>query len=675
MTTNTTQLVNELDAALQAQEAQQSSSVAPETPAPAPAQEEIDATFLETIKTDLRVLTGSTQYSVAFQPKDFLRPKLDEEGKVKPRQFYRVGHMVKVYTQISNWGDTVTDMNFVGQIVSVLDDHLKVRVLAGRKDSPAYVRIARGNSHSTNAGVTKLVTKRSATILDPYAIPVRWYAYASYYKALHRERRLADLRRLRATVQDPRRGFRKWKADRVAWWKKQSGLAETTRLFIAAIKTHNAQAAAALMSRAKWDVAMMHANNYASKHSLQQLHVTSCSHMAFYDETVLAYNRYLDSHTICPHCAADRGQYVPALTEEGAEILVAVSARIYNWSDGTKRIKQEPPVIGAYHSSKKRIHCMPLPDGSSIKSDTLTVGYELEMELAQGYCNDEDDRNAAAREVKKRMDVAIEAAGLKGKLKYAFFERDGSVDSGFEMVTSYGAMETHRYMVPRIFGPVEGENLDSTPFVGILRSHDATASCGLHVHLPKPKSLMHAAKMMAFYNDPGNKRLVRHVARRYATNYARADNRKTALLAGKEAVNALRNAGFDRRASYYSGRTDALRDYVSSAITGLSYSDRYQQVNFCNKDTVEIRVFKGSMLPLTIMACLEFAAAVWHFTRDAKLIELTTDDFLKWISEPRNRRETGYLRTYLAARGYKVYQPKPAKDAKPALNELTAVDA
>jgi len=162
---------------------------------------------------------------------------------------------------------------------------------------------------------------------------------------------------------------------------------------------------------------------------------------------------------------------------------------------------------------------------------------------------------------------------------------------------------------------------------------------------------MHAVRLQNFYNNQMNDKLVRAVARRYSGDgYARVKGEKGNMVQAAKSAKSL-------RCSYgYQGRAEVLL----RAINRLS-SDRYELVNFSPTKTVEIRAFRGSMITETVIACLEFAYMSWYFARDTQADELTTPNFLRFISLPEWRHQTQYLRGYLKARGFKVWVPSGKK--------------
>jgi hypothetical protein len=54
------------------------------------------------------------------------------------------------------------------------------------------------------------------------------------------------------------------------------------------------------------------------------------------------------------------------------------------------------------------------------------------------------------------------------------------------------------------------------------------------------------------------------------------------------------------------------------------------------------------------MACLEFTYATWFFTRDTGQQDLTADNFLKYISQPSQRKDTAHLRSFLRSKGFSL---------------------
>lgn len=340
---------------------------------------------------------------------------------------------------------------------------------------------------------------------------------------------------------------------------------------------------------------------------------------------------------LCPRCFKNHsetfGKPVHALDRDGS-IVLSFPNRVFTWADGTVRTYDEPPIIGGYHSSKLLFtKSLPHITGDLPHKSVLKVGYELEFCMAHSGKTD----NQVAREMKNNIERTMTSLFGNANQPYCGFERDGSVD--FEMVSGYGPMDTHRAVLRELLGDDSWRKW--------LSSHN-NGKCGLHVHLDKPTSLMHAVRMQAFYNNPFNENLIRAVARRYGRNtgYAKVKGDKgDMVLAAKQLKN---------NQQYYSHpRHEAL----SRAIRALT-SERYEVLNFLNDKTVEVRAFRGSLVLGTVLACLEFAFISWYFCRDTAASQLTIENFLGYISAPEWRHETASLRRYLWGKGFKVWMPK-----------------
>ena len=161
--------------------------------------------------------------------------------------------------------------------------------------------------------------------------------------------------------------------------------------------------------------------------------------------------------------------------------------------------------------------------------------------------------------------------------------------------------------------------------------------------------MLHAAKMILFINDPQNIDLIKCIARRDASGYAKFQDKQ-------------RDKSWLR---------DAMRsgDTKARQLRNIN-SDRYEALNFQNDKTIEFRLFKGTLKYSTIMACLEFAWITWFFARDTSQAQLTTQNFLKYICLQNNRRDTAHLRAYLIDKGYTLpFQARNNQAAAQLTNE------
>lgn len=227
-------------------------------------------------------------------------------------------------------------------------------------------------------------------------------------------------------------------------------------------------------------------------------------------------------------------------------------------------------VIGNYHSSKNSQRPQP-SDWTRLKNRYL--GVELEVEC----------RNVDRAQKAKSLHELINDEQWG---KHVFFENDGSIHNGFEIISQPMGMDKHR----KIWGW-----LNDPAAVKGLRSHN-TSTCGLHVHINRDNlSKLQVAKIVAFINDPDNENLIRAVARRYAEGYCKIKNKKI----GKSAYS----------------------------------EDRYEAVNITPRRTIEFRIFKGSLKYESVMSAIQFANAVVDFCgrSTTSIRDLKTDRFMEFI--------------------------------------------
>lgn len=250
-----------------------------------------------------------------------------------------------------------------------------------------------------------------------------------------------------------------------------------------------------------------------------------------------------------------------------------------------------PPILGNYHSSKP--YQSPVVDEWSAERHRW-FGVELEVEIHDHRA----DRLTKAQQIHEVINE-----GERGKR--AFFENDGSLSNGFEIVTQPMSLPMHQQF---------WNWLSNRELVKDLRSHN-TSTCGLHVHVNKDNlDKLVQAKIVTFVNDPNNKDLIVAVARRYAEGYCK--------IKSKDLNNAL------------------------------ATTDRYEAVNVTGRRTMEFRIFKGSLKYESVMAAIEFVNALVSFAKDdtgTTADALKIDNFIEYINN-QAANETTTLRPYLNQR-------------------------
>lgn len=211
-------------------------------------------------------------------------------------------------------------------------------------------------------------------------------------------------------------------------------------------------------------------------------------------------------------------------------------------------------------------------------------GAELEAVLKEGSLHD------AAEKTLDRLNEGLDDED------FAYLKEDGSLSGGvggFEIVTHPATLNVQKER----WGNFLGGNVPK----GVV-SHD-TDCCGLHVHVERDgMSDLQIGKILSFVNSAANKPFVEAIARRKSDRWAKLDPSKRVSDAKK------RNAS------------------------------RYEAVNLQNKNTIEFRIFKGTLNKDSFQRSLEFVDAVVEFCRPAEhSITDThgTDAFFRFVTKHR----------------------------------------
>jgi hypothetical protein len=338
---------------------------------------------------------------------------------------------------------------------------------------------------------------------------------------------------------------------------------------------------------------------------LELIHCNDCNEYEYRAKVCTTYHE----EEICRECASENytysgyyGSYVPsddartATDRNGESVTIYYDDDNFRYDDDDDEYyhydyQREPRIIGNYHSSKR--YQRPIVDAWSQQHNRF-FGVELEVELR----GDRIDRIEKAR----ILNDVINDGDIGSR---AFFENDGSLNHGFEIVSQPMSLPMHRDV---------WSWLNDKEAVANLRSHN-TSTCGLHVHVSRTGlTKLQIAKMVTFVNDPANEQLIRAIARRYAEGYCKIKEKK-----------------------------------IGSAHQS---SDRYEAINLTSQNTIEFRIFKGSLKYESVIAALEFCHSLVEFTRPASegdIGHLTTDHYMNFLSD-RMHKETTVLRPYIEQR-------------------------
>jgi hypothetical protein len=99
----------------------------------------------------------------------------------------------------------------------------------------------------------------------------------------------------------------------------------------------------------------------------------------------------------------------------------------------------------------------------------------------------------------------------------------------------------------------------------------------------------------------------------------------------------------ERLAGRSSGRWASFADkgqLVNKVKHGWQSNDRYSAINTENSETLEVRIFKGSLKKERVLSALEFVTACVEYTRDLKVTSnnkaLSWAKFVGYVAENQN---------------------------------------
>lgn len=238
------------------------------------------------------------------------------------------------------------------------------------------------------------------------------------------------------------------------------------------------------------------------------------------------------------------------------------------WADnGHDCSYDEDDYCGVIHNYDYR----PRPIFFGHQESRYFLGFELEVEAM--------DEN--------RSEGAQLAQGILQE--HAYMKSDGSLNEGFEIVTHPHTLEAYKTL--------DWSVLDKLRSAG-FRSWN-TDTCGLHVHISRT----------AFGN--GDSRRVRD----YVISRQMHELRFMKLVYDNQRQ-VERLAG--RPSNHYASFMDRGH-LVNKVKNGSQRNGRYSVINTDNNDTIEVRIFRGSLNKARVMSALEFVTASVEYTRNLKV--------------------------------------------------------
>lgn len=197
---------------------------------------------------------------------------------------------------------------------------------------------------------------------------------------------------------------------------------------------------------------------------------------------------------------------------------------------------------------------------------------------------------------------------------FAYLKSDGSLTRGFEIVTHPASLEYHRGVWGDFYTPRTCKGLKSFQ----------TTTCGLHVHISRAAATtLTWSKFVSFISEPSHQRITEKIAMRSNSAWC----------------------------TYFKKPVGSRR-----VLRNGTHGDA---VNCANRDTVEVRIFKGTLRGLSVIRAIEYCDSVLSWCKDTSHTSLTYNSYFCWLRK--RRKEYLELWSFLEAKNLVAHAAKPNK--------------
>ena len=193
-----------------------------------------------------------------------------------------------------------------------------------------------------------------------------------------------------------------------------------------------------------------------------------------------------------------------------------------------------------------------------------------------------------------------------GNNTFAYYMNDGSLSHGLELITQPATYEVHEEILDKY-----------TEVFNMIKEHgfksDSYSTCGLHIHFNRN-----------YFDD--NPDL-------YTINllYLTEKFWKDLVLMSRRNYDRL-----TRWANKYSDEPQKIVDDMKH--NRYYHCDRYKAINLTNENTIEFRIYRGTLVPEFFMAILELTRNMIIFAKTRTPEELQSLDFMSLITSERLKK-------------------------------------
>jgi hypothetical protein len=223
--------------------------------------------------------------------------------------------------------------------------------------------------------------------------------------------------------------------------------------------------------------------------------------------------------------------------------------------------------------------------------NTLFAGFEWELENRSG--RDSTNTRSSTNEMQAEKITELMGEG------FCYYKRDGSLSTGFEVVTHPFTWRFYKN---------NREKFTQMVHEAYKNGMRAERSCGFHIHMSKNAfSYGQLYKFIKFVYYPGNRDFINALSERVnETSYA-----------------AFRTSDTTTMSRFAKGKHNTS-------------GDRHSAINATGESTVEVRFFASTTNPLSFMKNLEFVFALYEYVSTSSYQDYHAQMFLTWLSSRSN---------------------------------------
>ena len=255
-------------------------------------------------------------------------------------------------------------------------------------------------------------------------------------------------------------------------------------------------------------------------------------------------------------------------------------------------------VIFRYHSlyrpkvyfvNKDRVLCAEEQIEPS-NANEIYLGIELEF----------DTRSDSVGKRSNKLHLINESNDIFGNNTFAYYMNDGSLTKGLEMITQPATFEAHVSIEDKyteLFETIKEHGFKS----------DSYSTCGLHIHFNRN-----------YFNENPDLYTVNllYLTEKFWKDlviFSRRNYEKIQRWADK----------------YYEKPESVVNKFKTSVF--VNHYERYKAINLTNPNTIEFRLYRGTLIPEYFFATLELTRNMIYFAKNKSVSELqllTFEDLL-----------------------------------------------